>query len=258
MGVINLSPESFYKGSIAETRDEVIELVMNMEEAGADLIDIGGASSAPTKIYGTSHVKHDDELRRVSSIMEEICRSTELPISIDTTSAAIAEVALNLGASIVNDISGLKNDPGMAKLAAEREVPVVAMAHCGESCVSLDSTLRALRSSLQIAESAGIPRHRIIVDPGFGFGKPEYIDLEILRNLNTFSSFGHPVLVGISRKAFIGAILGQPDPESRLAGTIAATTVAVAGGADVIRAHDIREARVASEVGSAVRTSGGQ
>ncbi|UCE09972.1 MAG: dihydropteroate synthase [Candidatus Thorarchaeota archaeon] len=253
MGVINLSPESFYRGSVAEELDEVGTLVRKLDEAGADLIDVGGASSAPTNIYGTQQVTRDEELRRVSSTMDVICESTKKPISIDTTSARIAAEALDLGASLVNDISGLKSDPEMASLIAVRDVPVIIMANCKAPCTSCDSVFEAIERSLQAAASAGISSHQIIVDPGFGFGKPYDVDFEILRNLDRFASFGHPVLVGLSRKAFIGSVLQQPNPESRLAGTIAATSLAVARGANVVRTHDVQEAATASIIGSAMR-----
>jgi dihydropteroate synthase len=159
-----------------------------------------------------------------------------------------------MGASLVNDTSGLREDSRMAKLVADRAVPVVLMANCGEPCASAEASLESLVASVKNAMHAGVNPDQIILDPGIGFGKPTETDCAILRNLRIYSLLGRPLLVGVSRKAFIGELLGLPDPAERLTGTVAATSIAVLNGADIIRAHDVREARMATSIGEALRT----
>lgn len=252
MGVINLSPESFYKKSVAGSTDEFIEMLKRTVSEGADLIDIGGASTAPKSIYRTSDISREEEINRVKATMEFI-DDIKQPVSIDTTSAEVAEVALDLGASMVNDISGFRHDPKMAELVANRGVPVVLMANCGSPCTNIKASLNSLEHSLTIAREHAIDSKMIILDPGIGFGKLPEVDLEILRNLDRFVNLGYPLLVGVSRKAFIGHLLDQNDPDDRLIGTIAATAIAVMNGANIIRAHDVKEARIAAHLGSALR-----
>jgi len=255
MGVLNLSPESFYSGSVASTEEQIRERVELYESEGADIIDIGGASSAPESVYGTRTVTEDHELERVVSSLGVIRQKTDLPLSIDTTSSKVAERAVELGASLVNDISGLRKDPNMAKTVADFDVPVIIMAMCEKPCTNVTESIHALRESIQIAEDAGVDDGKLIVDPGIGFGKPARADCALLRELPRFAMFGHPVLVGVSRKAFIGELLGLSDPEDRLIGSVAATSIAVARGADVIRAHDISEAKTAASVGEGLRST---
>ena len=252
MGVINLSPESFYKGAIAETVEEFQIQFNKAVSEGADIIDIGGASTAPTNIYGTSRVSIDEEIKRISAALQSL-DETKTPISIDTTSSKVAEVALDLGAIMVNDVSGLQTDPRMAKLVAERQVAVILMANCSPPCGSIQKSLDSLRTSLMIAKDSGIDSKKIILDPGIGFGKPPDVDFSILENLDRFVVLGHPLLVGVSRKAFIGHLLEQNDSEDRLVGSIAATSIAVMNGADMIRTHDVKEARIAVQIGEAIR-----
>lgn len=253
MGVINLSPESFYSESIVMDDASLIARIDEMIGQGADIIDIGSASTAPDKYYGTKKSSIDDEMSRVVATMESIAKASSVPISIDTTSASVAEAALDLGASIVNDISGLQADNAMSELVADRDTPIILMAYCPNHCDSVEASLASLTKSLMIANKVGIPKENIILDPGIGFGKPPEIDFALLKQLGRFKEFQRPLLVGVSRKAFIGAILGEENPENRLAGTISATTVAVVNGADIIRTHDVAEAVVAARVGEALR-----
>lgn len=255
MGVLNASPESFYDNSVASEENEIVSMIESMETEGADIIDVGGASSAPEVIYGTKQISIEEELHRIGHAMEIINSCTDLPISVDTTSSSVAELALEKGASLVNDISGLKRDDRMASLVAEYEVPVVIMAHCEGFCTDVNMSIKSLRKSLDIAADAGISRNQIILDPGIGFGKPSHVDFAIIKNLRLFLEMEQPVLVGISRKAFLGALLNQPEPSNRLTGTIAATAIAVNKGADIIRAHDVSEAVIASQVGLAVKNA---
>jgi dihydropteroate synthase len=253
MGVINLSPESFYKGSVVSGLDNLVEVVHNMESEGIDIFDIGAASTAPKAIYGTSPVSTEEELGRIKDSIKILRDATDLPISIDTTSAKVAETALDLGANLVNDISGFSSDSMMPKLVAEREVPVILMSICDNPCVNIQTSIEAVKQSLELAISFGIPEDHIIIDPGIGFGKPLHVDLELLKNLKRFTYFGHPVLVGVSRKAFIGELLNLKSPGERLVGTIAATSIAVANGADLIRAHDVKETKMAVKIGESLR-----
>ncbi len=253
MSVINLSPESFYRDSIVDNSEQLAKVVNGMEQDGADIIDVGGASTAPRGVYGTPGVTVEVELERVTSNLEYIIRNTRVPISIDTVHSEVAEAAIDIGVSLVNDVSGLTKDKRMAKLVADHGVPIVLMADCGGSCQTLKASFRSIEKSVKTALSVGIPQEKIIIDPGIGFGKPSEVDLEIIRELGKFCSLGHPVLVGISRKAFIGDLLNQPDPSVRLTGTIAATSVAVANGANLVRTHDVEEGKIAAKVGKALR-----
>ncbi len=253
MSVINLSPESFYRDSIVDNRDQLVKVINSMEQEGADIIDVGGASTAPRGIYGTPEVTAEVELERVTSNLEYIVRNTRVPISIDTARSEVAEAAIDIGVSLVNDVSGLTRDKRMAKLVANRGVPIVLMAECGGSCQTLKASFRSVERSVKTALSVGIPQEKIIIDPGIGFGKPSEVDLEIIRELDRFCSLGYPVLVGVSRKAFIGDLLSQPNPSMRLAGSIAATSIAVANGANIIRTHDVNEGKIAAKVGKALR-----
>jgi len=252
MAVINVSSESFYKDSVVAPEASGMR-AQELEQLGAEIIDVGGASSAPPEIYGTDHVSESQELNRIREAMKRIRSATDLPISIDTTSATVAEVALDLGADMVNDVSGLKHDPRMAQVVASKSIPVVIMARCHGPCQGIETTIEALRESLRIASEAGIGDDQIMIDPGVGFGRPASEDVRLIRELRRFNVMQYPVLVGVSRKAFIGSLLGHPDPKDRLIGSVAVTSIAVAHGADIIRTHDVIETREAIQVGVALR-----
>ncbi|MHA1769663.1 MAG: dihydropteroate synthase [Candidatus Thorarchaeota archaeon] len=254
MGVINLSPESFYKASIAASEEDARSTILVMLRHGADMIDIGGASTSPKNTYNRDDVSTDEEKRRVVEFLRTFRDEFKtVPISVDTSSADIAREAIALGASLINDVSGLQGDKDMAKVVADSDVPVILMANCGVDCPGVDMILTSLRKSLDIASDAGIPPNRIILDPGIGFGKTAELDLSILRNLRLFTYLGRPLLVGVSRKAFIGRVLERPDPRNRLAGSLAATTIAVYNGASIIRTHDVEETIDAIRIGEAIR-----
>lgn len=255
MSVVNLSPESFYKGAVADSIDQFHAMIAAVSEEGADIIDIGGMSTAPKHVYGSGGISVEEEVKRVSQALDSIKVSEHPPISIDTTSSKVAEIALDLGASMVNDISGLHTDSEMAGVVAERGVPIVLMANCSMSCDSVPASLKALKDSLNIARDAGIKPDKIVIDPGIGFGKPPSVDVAILQELNRFLELEHPLLIGVSRKAFIGHLLGQPNPDDRLIGSVVATAVAVMNGANVIRTHDVRETKMAIQMGEALRRS---
>lgn len=255
MGVINLSPESFYAGSVIEDSQMIPDLLEKMREEGADIIDVGAASTAPSNFYGDRAVSEITELERVKQYMRVICDNTTLPVSIDTGSSVVAELALDMGARLVNDVSGLKDDR-MVRLVADRDVPVIIMAECGGPCSSIGQTIDMIKSGIERALGGGIDRDKIIIDPGIGFGRPPEVDFAIIRHLDRFLMFRQPILIGVSRKAFIGSLLNQPDPADRLEGTIAATAVAVVNGAHLVRAHDVREAKIASMIGETLRRDG--
>ncbi len=252
MGILNLSPESFYKGTVATDKSEIQQIIEKMEKDGADIIDVGAASTAPKNVYGTSEISEKEELNRLTMVLRDITNSTNLPISIDTVSSKVADMALDMGITMVNDISGLRADSKMANLVSSRDVPVVIMANCRTPCDSVLSSLNSLEASYKIAIKSGIGQEKILLDPGIGFGKPAEVDFEILGNLQQFTRFNQPLLVGVSRKAFIGSLLKQQDPAERLNGSLAATAIAVYNGAKVIRTHDIKETKMAVRIGEAV------
>ena len=255
MGVINVSPESFYKGSVAGRREEVIERAEAMARQGVDFIDIGGKSTAP---YLETEVPVEEEARRVVEAIRAIRENTSVktPLSVDTTRAYVAEKAIEAGADIVNDVYGLKGDKDMARIVAEYGVPVIVGAHMEpvpSNTSPLVAVLEALRESLEIAQRHGIDESGIVIDPAIGFFRPEsppwYVwDSIVLANLSVLRVFGRPILVGVSRKSFIGAITGRNRPEDRLWGSLAATAIAVYNGAHIVRAHDPAETRDAIRV----------
>jgi len=252
MGILNLSPESFYKGTVATDKSKIRQIIDKMEKDDADIIDVGAASTAPKNVYGTSEISERKELKRLTKVLGDITNSTNLPISIDTVSSKVAEVALDMGVAMVNDISGLRADPKMANLVSSRDVPIVIMANCGTPCESVYSAISSLDVSYTIAIKSGIGQEKILLDPGIGFGKPAEVDFEILGSLQQFTRFNQPLLVGVSRKAFIGSLLKQKDPAERLNGSLAATAIAVYNGAKVIRTHDIKETEMAVRIVEAV------
>lgn len=251
--VINVSPESFYKGSVVRPEDAG-GAALRMVEEGADWIDLGGQSSAP---YLETLVSEEAELERVTAALRSILDQVKVPVSVDTFRSRVADRALALGASAVNDITGLKGDPGMAGVIAERGAAAVVVAH-GEHSGSRDpagTVVAHLKESIRIAEDAGI--RDVVVDPGIGFYRgsalPWYVwDSAVLGSLERVLGLGRPVCVGVSRKSFLGEITGLRDPSMRLIPTVAATAIAVYRGAHCIRAHDVAEAVQAIRVARAI------
>ena len=245
MGVINVSPESFYKGSVKQDEKELIETALRMIEDGSSFIDVGAKSTAP---YLKTQIPVEEEIRRAVWAISTLRDYVDVPISIDTTNAKVAEEAIRAGADIINDVSGLKGDANMVKVAVEYDVPVIICAH-GEVRDFMDpvhTVINLLQESLQIAYKNGIEKENIAIDPAIGFLRPNYPpwfewDSRVIANLNMLKMFGLPILVGISRKSFIGAITGRKDPNERLPGSLAATAIAVWNGANIIRTHDVKE-----------------
>ncbi|HJU14213.1 MAG TPA: dihydropteroate synthase [Candidatus Nitrosotalea sp.] len=251
MGIINASPESFYKKSVYTEGGEIARVVRGMEQDGADIIDVGGMSTAP---YLRTLVSESKEIERVTKAISAIQKVSKLPISIDTCRAGVAKAAFELGVEILNDVTGLKFDKNMPRVVAEYGPSVILCAYGKERIAgsNVGQAKRLLRHSISIARKAGIPRDRIAVDPAIGFfrKRAEGIfftrissdwlrrDLDIMRNLKSFK-MGYPLLVSVSRKSFIGKILGEDDPDKRLAGSLAAEAVAVLNGANIIRTHNV-------------------
>lgn len=247
MGILNITPDSFSDGNSYLDIERAVDKALQMEAEGADIIDIGGESTRPF----APPVSEQEELRRVMPVLERLVGTLTVPISIDTYKSGVARETLAAGAEIVNDVSGLTFDSRMAETVAEAEAGLVLMHTRGRPAemqknTSYDSIIddvsRFLRSSQAVAEAAGVPAERIVIDPGIGFGKSREGNLEILARLREFSVLGRPVLVGTSRKGFIGNVLGR-ETDERLFGTAATVAVAVAGGASIFRVHDVREMR---------------
>jgi dihydropteroate synthase len=249
MGVLNTTPDSFYDGGRYAAFETALARAEQMLAEGADILDIGGESTRP----GAEPVPEDEELRRTIPLIEALAaRYPNAILSIDTTKSRVAELALQAGACIVNDISGMTFDPRMAEVAAQAGALVVLMHIQGTPRTMQLRTpttpmwspkcATTLRAHAQRAEQAGIPRENIWLDPGIGFGKTVQHNLQLLRHLPTLKSLGYPILIGTSRKSFIGHLLGGLPPEERLEGTLATLALAVAWGADIVRVHDVQAA----------------
>jgi dihydropteroate synthase len=258
VGILNVTPDSFSDGGRLAGPDAAVARGLALFAEGADWVDVGGESTRP----GAAPVPADEEIRRTAPVIEALRRRGAGPISIDTSKTEVARAALDAGADVVNDVSGLSFDPRLARLVAERGVPVVLMHLRG----GFDSMHRApayadvmgeivaeLRQALGRAEAAGIPRDRTILDPGIGFSKSADHSLEALRRLGELAALDRPVLVGPSRKSFIGSVLGGAPVEDRLMGTAAAVAASVLLGAHLVRVHDAGAMREVARVADAVR-----
>ena len=258
MGVVNVTPDSFSDGGDCADPGSAAARGVEMAASGAAIIDLGGESSRP----GSDPVTPGEEQRRVLPVIARLAKEVKVPISIDTYRAGTARAALDAGATIINDISGLRFDPAMAALAAERKVPVVVMHMRGKPKTMQQGPIEyadlageicaVLLDSVRIAVEAGLPRHFVIVDPGIGFGKTAAHNFEIVRRIREFASLGQPLLVGPSQKAFLGAVTGRLAGE-RGHGTAAAVAACVLGGAHIVRVHDVAAMREVAAVAAAVR-----
>jgi len=236
MGIINVTPDSFSADGVLGDPAVAAELGRGMTSAGADILDLGGMSSRP----GHLEISADDELGRVMGVLPGLRAAVEVPISIDTYRYDVAQAALASGASVINDIWGLQREPRMAELAAQTGSGLVLM-HNQEGTIYTDlvpDIIRSLARSVAAAESAGVARDAIVVDPGIGFGKTAEQNLEVLRRLRELKALGLPILLGTSRKSTIGKVLGLP-VEDRIEGTAATVALGIAGGADIVRVHDV-------------------
>jgi len=254
MGIVNVTPDSFSGDGVTDLQAAVGQ-ARQMEQDGADLIDIGGESTRPETWAGAG-LRVEDELARVMPVLERVVAAVTLPISIDTYKATVAERAVAAGAAMVNDVWGLRRDPQVAATIARAGVAVVLMHNNpGGGYRDLIGEIAAgLRESAELGRAAGIPEDRIIVDPGIGFGKTREENLEIIKRLPDLRRLGFPLLIGPSRKSFIGKTLDLPVGE-RLEGTAAAIALSIAGGADIVRVHDVKSmVRVARMADAIVHT----
>ncbi len=260
MAALNISPGSFYPGSVRLDAVALRDAAQRAVEEGADFIDIGARSTAP---YRQEDVPVSDEVRRMHDAVEAVAAAVSVPISADTTRAPVAAAALAAGARIINDVSGLRGDPAMADLAAQGDGVVLVASPDGAPPQSpIDDVRRMLADSLARASRAGIGGAEIVVDPGIGFFVDEAMsalasNCTILARLTELADLGHPLLVGVSRKAFIGRLTGHRDPADRLFGSLAAAAIAVHNGAAIIRAHDVAATRDAVRVAEAIRRAAG-
>jgi len=257
MGVLNVTPDSFSDGGEFNTPDAALAQAQQLVAAGADIIDVGGQSTRPS----ATEISLEEELDRVLSVLQLLRTEILVPISVDTTRAAVAKAAVAAGADMVNDISGATFDLDMLPTVANLGVPIVLMHMRGTPQTMQQLTdyqdlikeiYQFLESRVTAAIASGIDASRIIIDPGIGFAKKYNQSLEIIRRLSEFGSLNCPILVGPSRKSFIGHILNQPDPKARVWGTAAACCAAIAGSADILRLHDVKEMRDVCRVADAI------
>lgn len=247
MGVLNVTPDSFSDGGRYLDPEAAVKHALEMASEGADILDIGAESSRP----GAQPVPLAEELRRLIPVVREVCRQVTVPVSVDTTKAAVARAALDAGAAIVNDISACRADPAMLPTVAEAGAGLVLMHMQGTPQTMqqapryrsvVDEVRRFLRARLRAAVRAGVSEEQILLDPGIGFGKNLKHNLALLARLEALRALGRPLLVGVSRKAFIGEVLGRR-LDDRLMGTAAAVAAAVSHGAKAVRVHDVRAMR---------------
>jgi dihydropteroate synthase len=258
MAALNVTPDSFSDGGLFFSREKAVEQGERLSAAGADILDIGGESTRP----GAKALDEEEEIRRVIPVIKDLNAKIDIPIAIDTRKARVAERALGEGAEIINDISALRFDPAMARLAAARKAYIVLMHMQGRpENMQVDpqygdlvaEIMEFFEERLAFAEAQGIPRRLTILDPGLGFGKSveKGHNLTLLRDLARFRRLGRPLLVGPSRKSFIGEILGQP-PAAREEGTMGAVAVAIMNGANIVRVHEVERMRQVVKVVDAI------
>ncbi len=261
MGILNVTPDSFSDGGLYLEKDKAIAHGLRMVEEGADILDIGGESSRP----GSKPVGVDEELQRVIPVIEGLATQVDIPISIDTTKSIVAEEAVKAGAQMINDISGLHFDPSLAEVAAKEDVPLILMHIRGTPETMqkdvhyrslFSEMLQYLKESIQTAESLGVDPGQIIIDPGIGFGKTAEDNLLIIKNLSELRILGKPILLGTSRKSFLGKILNA-DATERLEGTLSSIAIGIMNGAHIIRCHDVLQATKAIAVADAIRLAEG-
>ena len=258
MGIVNVTPDSFYDGGKRFDSARAAADAVEMVDAGAEILDIGGESTRP----GAKPISFDEELRRVLPVIRELRKNLNVPISIDTYKEAVARAALDAGADIVNDISALQFDPAMAALVAAEGVPLILMHMQGVPRTMqrephyrdvVQEVRDFLAERVGSANQAGIGKERLIVDPGIGFGKTLAHNLALLKNLKSLKTLGQLLLVGVSRKALIGKVLNAAAAEERLEGSLAAAVAAALSGANIMRVHDVSETVRALRVADAIR-----
>lgn len=250
MGILNVTPDSFSDGGRYNSTEAAVARALEMVDQGADIIDVGGESTRP----GAVPVSEEEELARVIPVIRALAAVLPVPISVDTYKARVAHAAVDAGAGMVNDVWGLQGDPRMAATVAGLGVPAIVMHNRREAVYEgdlLEEIKAFLRRSLRIAEEHGIPRQRIVVDPGFGFGKTAEHNLEMMARLHELHELGCPVLLGPSRKSTIGKVLDLP-VDQRVEGTAALVALGIAQGVSIVRVHDVREMRRVARMADAV------
>ena len=248
MGIINLSPDSF-SGDGCKSVEQALQQAERFAGEGADIIDVGGESTRPA----AGPVAEEEEIKRVIPFIKEFVKSAGIPLSIDTSKYEVARQALDAGAVMVNDISGLNMQPAIIRLVAERQVPLILTSNeRGRSCPDImETVISSLRKLMELALDAGVSRHNLVVDPGIGFGKTGGQNLEIMRKLADLKALKRPVLIGTSRKSFIRNVLGT-DSEALLQGTAATLAIGICNGADMVRVHDVREMSLVCRMSDAI------
>jgi dihydropteroate synthase len=259
MGILNVTPDSFSDGGLYLDAAAGVARAMAMEAAGADIIDIGGESTRP----GSAGVSADEEMRRILPVIEKLRGKIRIPISVDTSKAEVAEAAALAGAEILNDVTGLRNDPRIADVAQRRKLGLILMHMRGtprtmQKAAFARDVIRdvtsGLRRSVALALKAGVAKSRLVVDPGIGFGKSHEQNCELIRRLPELAKLGFPLLIGTSRKSFLGAVLKQIAETDRIWGTAATVAASILQGAHVVRVHDVEEMAQVSLVADAVRS----
>ena len=257
MGILNVTPDSFSDGGKYMSTEAAVVRAITMEEEGADIIDIGGESTQP----GIDPITVDEECRRVLPVIKQVVKQTSLPLSVDTTKAEVAKRALDEGVSVINDVTALRGDPAMAEVVAQSGAGIVLMHMQGTPKNMQDSPTYTsishqvytfFREQLAFAHKSGIHTDQIMLDPGIGFGKTLAHNLTLFQQLQTFQSLGRPLVIGPSRKSFLGKILSRP-VDQRLMGTAAAVAAAVIHGATIVRVHDVAEMVQVVQVAQAIR-----
>jgi len=257
MGILNVTPDSFSDGGLFFDPGAAIARALAMEKAGADLIDLGGESTRP----GSQSIPAEEELRRVLPVLDGLRGKLKIPISIDTAKSQVAEAAAIAGAEILNDVTGLRGDPRIADVARRRKLPLILMHMRGQPRTMqkapfardvVRDVAAGLRRAVAAARRAGVPKSQIVLDPGIGFGKSWPQNLELLERLPELAKLGFPLLLGTSRKSFIGKILGGAVKEERAWGTAATVTASILGGAHIVRVHDVAEMAQVAKVADAV------
>ncbi|MGB7520331.1 MAG: dihydropteroate synthase [Spirulinaceae cyanobacterium] len=257
MGILNITPDSFSDGGQFNGLETASKQARKLVEAGADILDVGGQSTRP----GAAQISLEEELKRVLPVVEKLRQEMSVPISIDTTRAAVARAAIQLGADLINDISGGTFDPEMLPIVAQLQVPIILMHIKGTPETMQQQTnyqdligeiTNFLTQQISLAIAAGIERSQIIIDPGIGFGKTSEQNLEILNRLKELTCLNSPILIGTSRKSFIGHILKRKDPQKRVWGTAATCCAAIANQADILRIHDVEQMHDVCRVADAI------
>lgn len=274
-GVVNLSPDSFYGGSVVRGKSDILRRAREMVEQGASIIDVGAMGTGPK----SKPISTEREMRELIQAIKTLASQLDVPVSADTQRAEVAEAAIEAGATVINDISGLKGDARMAEVIADAGCSLLLMAarSAPGDVYEISEIKKALKGSLGICRDHKIPLNRVVIDPAIGYWPARlarlgslakkrlrgcsysfaaFLDLRILARLGELKSLGPPICVGISRKSFIGGVLGMPRPEDRLVGSLAATAIAVLNGASAVRTHDVRETLQAVRLAEAILDAG--